>query len=66
VRHKVKGVIAVRCKAIADEVAVDPRWQQLSGGQGNAGMRSERRLSGRNGRGGVSPPHKRTILAQLR
>jgi hypothetical protein len=58
VRHKVKGVIAVRCKSIGGEAAVDPLWKYLSGGKGNAGMRPERRLSGRNDRGGgltVSP-----------
>ena len=32
VRHEVKGVIAVRCKSVAGEVAVDPLWKHLSGG----------------------------------
>jgi hypothetical protein len=32
VRHEVKGVIAVGCKSIAGEVAVDPLWKHLSGG----------------------------------
>jgi len=30
VRHEVKGVIAVGCKSIAGEVAVDPLWKHLS------------------------------------
>jgi hypothetical protein len=32
VRHKVKGVIAVRWKNVDGEVTVDPLWKHLSGG----------------------------------
>jgi hypothetical protein len=32
VRHEVKGVIAVCCKSMAGEVAVNPLWKYLSGG----------------------------------